>query len=75
MFVFGTILTLPHKFTIQTCDGLFHMVTHKECAITYSYCKCALKYLNSTFLIHLLLLSTSILLKKRNEKGYIKITK
>lgn len=34
MFVFGTILMLPHKFTIERCDGLFHMVN----AITYSYC-------------------------------------
>lgn len=49
MFTFDTILMLPHKFTIKTCDGLFHMVTHKKYAITYSYSKCALKYLNSTF--------------------------
>lgn len=60
MFIFGTILMLPHKFTIQTCDGLFHMVTHTEYAITFSCCKCALKYLNSTFLTYVLLLSTSI---------------
>lgn len=60
MLIFGTNLMLPHKFTIQTCDGLFHTVTHKEYAITCSYCKCALKYLNSTFLTYVLLLSTSI---------------